>query len=75
MAFVPPVILLEQEAKALPYIHDVTTDPFDPPAFTSLLADAKAVAERRRLWRHRDREAAAAGLSRHQVAGGEDRRA
>ena len=35
-AFVPPVILLEQ-AKAAPPIHDVTTDPFDPPVFNALL--------------------------------------
>jgi uncharacterized protein (DUF1499 family) len=36
-AFVPPLILLEQ-AKSVPPIHDITTDPFDPPAFHSLLA-------------------------------------
>jgi uncharacterized protein (DUF1499 family) len=35
-AFVPPVILLEQ-AKSVPPIHDITTDPFDPPAFNALL--------------------------------------
>ena len=36
-AFVPPLILLEQ-AKGVPPIHDITTDPFDPPRFFSLLA-------------------------------------
>jgi NAD(P)-dependent dehydrogenase (short-subunit alcohol dehydrogenase family) len=35
-AFVPPVILLEQAKKA-PNIHDITTDSFDPPAFNALL--------------------------------------
>jgi uncharacterized protein (DUF1499 family) len=37
VAFVPPLILLE-EAKKAPNIHDITTDPFDPPRFHSLLA-------------------------------------
>ena len=42
VAALPPVMLLEQ-AKSLPYIHDITTDPFDPPAFVALLAErAKA---------------------------------
>ena len=36
-AFVPPLIVLEQ-AKGAPPIHDITTDPFDPPRFHSLLA-------------------------------------
>jgi uncharacterized protein (DUF1499 family) len=35
-AFVPPLILLE-EAKKAPNIHDITTDAFDPPAFNALL--------------------------------------
>jgi uncharacterized protein (DUF1499 family) len=35
-AFVPPVILLEQ-AKKVPNIHDITTDPYDPPVFSTLL--------------------------------------
>ena len=35
-AALPPIVLLEQ-AKSLPYIHDITTDPFDPPAFVALL--------------------------------------
>ncbi len=39
-SFVPPVLLLEK-AKALPNIHDITTDPFDPPAFNALLAIRK----------------------------------
>ena len=42
IAFVPPILLLK-EAKALPYIHDVTTDPFDPPVFVSLMAMRKTV--------------------------------
>lgn len=36
-AAVPPIILLEQAEKAAP-IHDITTDPFDPPGFETLLA-------------------------------------
>lgn len=40
-AFVPPLILLE-EAKKAPDIHDVTTDPFDPPAFVALMPVRKA---------------------------------
>jgi uncharacterized protein (DUF1499 family) len=36
VAAVPPVILLNQ-AKAAPDIHDITTDYFDPPAFRALL--------------------------------------
>ncbi len=35
-AFVPPVILLEK-AKSVPPIHDITTDPFDPPVFSALM--------------------------------------
>lgn len=35
-AFVPPVILLEH-AKQTAKIHDVTTDPFDPPIFNALM--------------------------------------
>ena len=41
IAFVPPLILLE-EAKKAPHIHDVTTDPFDPPVFNALLPIRKA---------------------------------
>ncbi len=36
VAFVPPLILLEN-AKKTANIHDVTTDPFDPPVFNALL--------------------------------------
>jgi uncharacterized protein (DUF1499 family) len=36
VAFVPPLLLLEQAKKAPP-IHDITTDPFDPPVFNALL--------------------------------------
>jgi uncharacterized protein (DUF1499 family) len=36
-AAVPPIILLEQAKKA-PLIHDITTDPFDPPGFETLAA-------------------------------------
>ena len=36
VAFVPPIILLNQ-AKSVPPIHDITTDPFDPPAFNALM--------------------------------------
>jgi uncharacterized protein (DUF1499 family) len=36
IAFVPPVLLL-QKAKAVPPIHDITTDYFDPPAFKALM--------------------------------------
>ena len=38
VAAVPPIILLQQ-AKTYPYIHDITTDPFDPPVFVALLAE------------------------------------
>lgn len=38
VAATPPVILLQQ-AKAAPPIHDITTDAFDPPAFVALLAE------------------------------------
>jgi uncharacterized protein (DUF1499 family) len=41
-AFVPPVLLLEQ-AKRAPPIHDITTDPFDPPVFVSLMPMRKQV--------------------------------
>jgi uncharacterized protein (DUF1499 family) len=37
-AAAPPIILLKK-AEAVPPIHDVTTDPFDPPAFQALLAE------------------------------------
>ena len=37
-AATPPVLMLQQ-AKAAPLIHDITTDPFDPPAFVTLLAE------------------------------------
>jgi uncharacterized protein (DUF1499 family) len=36
-AAAPPIILLEK-AKSVPPIHDITTDPFDPPAFVALAA-------------------------------------
>ena len=39
-AAAPPIILLEQAKKA-PLIHDITTDPFDPPGFETLLAERK----------------------------------
>jgi uncharacterized protein (DUF1499 family) len=42
IAFVPPILLL-QKAKSLPNIHDITTDPFDPPAFNALMAMRKTV--------------------------------
>jgi uncharacterized protein (DUF1499 family) len=41
VAFVPPILLLQQ-AKAAPPIHDITTDPFDPPQFNALLAIRRA---------------------------------
>jgi len=37
-AAAPPIIMLEQ-AKRYPYIHDITTDTFDPPVFVALLAE------------------------------------
>lgn len=37
-AFVPPLVLLE-EAKRAPPIHDITTDPFDPPVFVALMEE------------------------------------
>ena len=37
-AAAPPIILLE-EAKKAPMIHDITTDPFDPPVFVALMAE------------------------------------
>ncbi|HUQ29018.1 MAG TPA: DUF1499 domain-containing protein [Usitatibacter sp.] len=40
-AFVPPLILLEQ-AKSAPPIHDITTDAFDPPQFNALLPARRA---------------------------------
>jgi len=36
VAAAPPILLLEK-AKSAPPIHDITTDPFDPPRFVSLL--------------------------------------
>ncbi len=39
-AALPPILLLEQ-AKAVPAIHDITTDPFDPPVFVALLEERK----------------------------------
>ena len=36
IAFVPPLLLL-QKAKGAPPIHDITTDPYDPPAFNALM--------------------------------------
>ena len=38
IAAAPPIMLLE-DARKLPYIHDITTDPFDPPAFVALLPE------------------------------------
>jgi uncharacterized protein (DUF1499 family) len=38
LAVVPPVILLHQ-ARSVPPIHDITTDPVDPPAFVALQAE------------------------------------
>ena len=35
VAAAPPILLL-QKAKSVPAIHDVTTDPFDPPNFVAL---------------------------------------
>jgi uncharacterized protein (DUF1499 family) len=37
-AAAPPIILLEQ-AKAVPAIHDITTDAFEPPVFVTLAAE------------------------------------
>jgi uncharacterized protein (DUF1499 family) len=37
-AALPPILLLEQ-AKSVPAIHDITTDPFDPPVFVALMAE------------------------------------
>ncbi len=42
ISFVPPILLLE-DAKRLPDIHDITTDPFDPPVFNSLMAMRKTM--------------------------------
>ncbi|HEX4330604.1 MAG TPA: DUF1499 domain-containing protein [Usitatibacter sp.] len=36
-ALTPPILLFEK-AKSVPPIHDITTDPFNPPRFVSLLA-------------------------------------
>jgi uncharacterized protein (DUF1499 family) len=36
LAAAPPMMLLQQ-AKNVPPIHDITTDPFDPPVFVSLM--------------------------------------
>lgn len=41
VAAAPPILLLEK-AKSVPPIHDITTDPFDPPVFVSLLPVRKA---------------------------------
>jgi uncharacterized protein (DUF1499 family) len=38
LAIVPPLILRNQ-AKQVPPIHDITTDTFDPPAFVALLPE------------------------------------
>jgi uncharacterized protein (DUF1499 family) len=38
VAAAPPILLLEH-AKSVPAIHDITTDPFDPPAFVALLEE------------------------------------
>src|SRR5512135_575656 len=37
VALAPPLVFIVQ-AKRLPYIHDVTTDPQDPPQFVALAA-------------------------------------
>jgi uncharacterized protein (DUF1499 family) len=37
-AFAPPLLMLEH-AKSAPAIHDITTDPFDPPEFVALAAE------------------------------------
>ncbi len=37
-AALPPILLLEQ-AKSVPAIHDITTDPFDPPVFVALMEE------------------------------------
>jgi uncharacterized protein (DUF1499 family) len=36
VAAAPPVLMLEK-AKSVPRIHDITTDPFDPPTFLALM--------------------------------------
>jgi uncharacterized protein (DUF1499 family) len=41
IAVAPPLMLLSK-AKAVPRIHDITTDPADPPAFVALLDARKA---------------------------------
>ena len=41
IAVAPPLMLLSK-AKAVPRIHDITTDPADPPAFVALLEARKA---------------------------------
>jgi uncharacterized protein (DUF1499 family) len=38
VAVVPPLLLVKQ-AKSFPYIHDITTDAFDPPVFVALLEE------------------------------------
>jgi uncharacterized protein (DUF1499 family) len=38
LAIAPPLIMREQ-AKSYPYIHDITTDTFDPPKFVALLPE------------------------------------
>jgi uncharacterized protein (DUF1499 family) len=38
LAAAAPPLLLQQQAKAVPPIHDITTDPFDPPLFGTLAA-------------------------------------
>ena len=60
IAFVPPLLLL-QKAKGTPPIHDITTDPFDPPAFKALMPVRQQVSERGRVRRHGGREAAEPG--------------
>jgi hypothetical protein len=40
VAAVPPLLLL-RKAEAVPPIHDITTDIFDPPAFVALLEERK----------------------------------
>ncbi|MGZ5100879.1 MAG: DUF1499 domain-containing protein, partial [Usitatibacter sp.] len=36
-----PTVVLYKQAEGLPYIHDVTTDTFDPPLFVALLEERK----------------------------------
>jgi len=42
LAAAAPAVAMLMKAKSLPYIHDITTDTDDPPAFVALLAARKA---------------------------------